>query len=158
MRNARHPAARPASTSLQRSPAMKLADRSMPCSSRSPNQHPGPGFSAIAAVRAVVITDVKSGYRQVIGQEPVDPLNRLYRLRSPGDVRLVCHHDPQESRRRKQVQRLADAGKDFDLAHVIGRMRHAVAHDRAIDDAVTVEENSGKKGIRVGQLVSSRRL
>ncbi len=65
-------ARRPASTSFQRSPTMKLARRSMPCSAAASRRSPGRGFRHATPVRIVVVADADLVERQRREQRGVD--------------------------------------------------------------------------------------
>jgi hypothetical protein len=65
----------------------------------------------------------------------------LATLRSAPDIRLVCDHDQEKSRVFQLPATFGDIGIKLELAHVRGRKGKRVADNRAVENAVAIEED-----------------
>ncbi len=92
--------------------------------------------------------------RQSRLQFMMDGLYVRPRLGPATNVRLVCHDDEKKSGGFKTDRGLHDIGIEFKFTRTRRRVRSSGANDRAIQDAVAVEENRTADYLMLSHFVS----
>jgi hypothetical protein len=112
-----------------------------PASLSRVKQHSGLGLAACASVDVVVRANEDFVERKRHEQSIVNAPEGFFGLRPASDVGLVRDDDELEAGRAQTIAGLLNAGEDLDFVHVPRWARDATSHDRAVQYAVTVEED-----------------
>jgi hypothetical protein len=97
-------------------------------------------LSAVTPV-AIVRTHTYSVQGQLSLQAIIDRGHDVFRHRSACDVRLIGHHDQQETCVSKYLTGLRDARKYLKVHRGHGRVRAPIANDSGIENAVSIEKH-----------------
>ena len=96
---------------------------------------------AVAGILVVVVADKEVVQGKRIAQFLVQDLDYAALLGSPGDVGLIRNHQEEKSASFQCFQRSWNIRQDFQFLEAGRRERLAAAHDRAIQNAVAVQED-----------------
>ncbi len=127
--------------SRHRSPTMKLVDRSRDKSRAGLQEQPWLRFSA-GTVIAVVVKAREYGIEIQLALEAcMNAVNERPGGGASSDVRLVGNDHEAVAVRFQRAQSMQDIRENLEIVEAGRRMRDSIAYERAIDDAVSIQEN-----------------